>query len=345
MILLASCQPGLEAILGAEIGARGLGSGDRVQPGLWRARRRLDAGDLGDALRLRTADDLYVELLAGAAPALADRLRAAPFPLPAEALALQGEILRRAGRRPAGRVKATCFADGRSGLDRRDLQRCMEASLLAARPGWRLEETRPDAEFVAFVSAGQARLALRLTDPSFRHRGYGRAPAALSPTVAAALVALAEPAADDRFLDPCCGGGTILLERAQAGVPYLALIGGDASEQALEVAQENFGARHRPWSLQRWDARRLPLPAGSVSRVVTNLPFGVQSPAAGGVSAFATACLAEVGRVLAPAGRAVLLWPATEPAIVPGSLCPERATTFSLVGQRVSARFYRRAPG
>ena len=338
--LLAACEPGLEPVVASELEDLGLGPAAVAQEGLLRLERPPGAADVAVALGARTADDLYVEVWVGGPGGLA----AWAAPLPADALALHRRVLAHQGRRPRGRVKVTCFVQGRSDLRRRDTEASLGRRLLAAHPGWRLDPERPDAEVVVFVDARSAVVALRLTDPAFRHRGYGRAPAALSPTVAAALVRLSAPAADDRFLDPCCGGGTILLERALIGLPYAELLGGDLSEYALSVARANFGPRHQPWTLRRWDARHLPLPAASVSRVACNLPFGVQSPVAGGVAAFTASCLAEAARVLRPGGRMVFLWPARPEVRTPPGVEAMRRVDFLLAGRPVAARVYRRAP-
>src|SRR4051794_5728099 len=62
-------------------------------------------------------------------------------------------------------------------------------------------------------------LALRLSDERMRHREYKleHMPASLRPTAAAALAWLTQPDDDDVFLDPMCGAGTILIERANMG--------------------------------------------------------------------------------------------------------------------------------
>lgn len=305
-------------------------------PGLLRVGRAVRAGEVPTALRARTVDDLYLQMWSGARAAFGDLLAARSLPIPGDILAAHRAVLLSARRRPRGLIKTTCFLEGGHHLRRQDVEARLARQLLAAQPTWRLAVDRPDAEVVAFVHSDEAVIALRLTDPAFRHRRYLRAPAALSPTVAAALVRLSRPTAQDRLLDPCCGGGTILLERAHMG-PYRELLGGDTSAEALEVAEANFGNRHKPWSLRVWDARELPLPDGSVNRVVSNLPFGVQVPAAGGVAAFAQACLREVARVLEPEGRAVLLWPRNAVVERPTGLETEASVPFGLVGQAVVA--------
>lgn len=319
-----------------------LGPSEPAHPGLLRLAASLGPADAARALRAWTADDLYVQLWAGPAPArelLADR----PLPLPAAALAVRRGVLRSAGRRPRGRFKTTCFLHGRADVRRRDVEAALARRTLAACPGWRAEAERPDMEIVAFAGPRWAVVALRLTDPSFRHREYGRHRASLSPTVAAALVRLARPSPGEAFLDPCCGAGTVLLERAAVSPPYAQLLGGDADPGAVAVARRNFGQRHRPWRLEVWDARRLPLSAASVDRVVTNLPFGAQVPAEGGAPELAAAVLREAARVLRPTGLAVVL-AAGRPARLPPGLRPARALPIRLVGRPVEVLVFERAP-
>lgn len=339
MVLLATHQPGLESVVGAELTELGLGRFTTVRPGMLRAPQGCAAGDVAAAHRARTVDDLYLEFWSGDGEAFVRALAAPRFSIPGEVLAAHRVLLLAGGRRPRARLKTTCLLQGRSDLRRADVEERLARRLLAAHPGWRLERERPDAEVVAFLHRHDAVVALRLTDPGFRHRHYARAPAALSPTVAAALVRLSVPSAQDRLLDPCCGGGTILLERAGMG-PYRELLGGDAAPDALEVARANLGPRHQPWTLRLWDARRLPLPDACVNRVASNLPFGVQLPATGGVPAFAAACLREVDRVLEPGGRAVLLWPQGAAPRTPPGLHLERVLPFALAGLPVAAHVF-----
>ncbi|MFH1085445.1 MAG: methyltransferase domain-containing protein, partial [Chloroflexota bacterium] len=120
------------------------------------------------------------------------------------------------------------------------------------------------------------------------------------------LAWLSQPDAGDILLDPFCGAGTILIERALMA-RYRLLLGGDLDAEALGAAVENIGPRHKPRQLLRWDAQHLPLEARSVNVVVTNLPFGVQIGDPALVRALYPAAVAEMERVLAPAGRLVLL--------------------------------------
>ncbi len=147
------------------------------------------------------------------------------------------------------------------------------------------------------------------------------------------------------LVDPCCGAGTILIEAARGGVTalggdinpeavaatrinaaYARMDAGapeDAGAQARRGAWRAVGvpAQGRAqvaaprWradpafalGLQRWDARRLPLASGSVPMLATNPPWGRKVGIEAMMSRFYARLGAEVARVLAPGGRAVVL--------------------------------------
>jgi 23S rRNA G2445 N2-methylase RlmL len=131
------------------------------------------------------------------------------------------------------------------------------------------------------------------------------------------MALLTRPASDDVFMDPMCGSGTLLLERAQMG-RYQLLLGGDSDPEAVEATLANFGPRHQPRRIERWDARRLPLEDGSVNKIACNLPWGRQVGEQAAMPALYRDFLAEAARVLSPGGRMVLLtseWNALKTAL------------------------------
>ncbi|HEU5329729.1 MAG TPA: methyltransferase domain-containing protein [Thermomicrobiales bacterium] len=111
-------------------------------------------------------------------------------------------------------------------------------------------------------------------DADLRDRRVAERQGALPPTIAAALAFLGEPRPTDTILDPVCGTGTLLAE-AHAYAPEAALIGVDRDADALVAARQNL-AQLRRVHLMRGDGARTGLPAGSVSLVLANLPFGKQ---------------------------------------------------------------------
>ncbi len=173
---------------------------------------------------------------------------------------------------------------------------------------WMLVEEEADLEVWANLLGTRLLCGLRLSDRTMRHRAYQKVhlPAALRPSVAAAMVLLTEPGEHDTFLDPMCGSGTLLAERILAG-GYQQVLGGDSDARSVEAARQNLSGLGEGWRVARWDARKLPLEAGSVDALATNPPFGKQIGSRQEIEELYPAFIAEVGRVLKPGGRAVIL--------------------------------------
>jgi tRNA (guanine6-N2)-methyltransferase len=315
-LYIAQTQPGFEGVAWEEIAARYAAARAIVSAeghdGYGAAGRRVVAGELARArsarelarrsvpdragmsifvaprvepLRdVRSAEDVFAIVghrrgLAGDAAAL-ERVRGvardAPFVeqgLMAHVRMLPGA---RAGRRLRFRVIARMAGDHE--FRRVDFKRAIEQGILdRGDHAWRLSEEASDIEFWATMFADEVILAMRLSNEGMRHREYKVAhmPGSLRPSVAAALGWLSEPAPDDIVLDPLCGAGTVLIERAHMG-RYNLLIGSDHDRSALEAVRTNIGPRYKPIELHPWDAVAIPLPDRSVSKIVTNLPWGIQ---------------------------------------------------------------------
>ena len=165
-----------------------------------------------------------------------------------------------------------------------------------------------DLEIWLWLSGGEALVGLRISDATMRHRRYKQEhlPASLRPTVAAAMNMLASPTEQDIVLDPLCGAGTLLIERALLA-PYDRLIGGDIRPEALQMARRNARSAEIMASWREWDARELPLEAASVTRIVSNLPFGKQIGSHEENIGLYRRLSEEFARVLAPGGIAVTL--------------------------------------
>ncbi|MFE0150430.1 methyltransferase domain-containing protein [Nonomuraea sp. NPDC059007] len=169
------------------------------------------------------------------------------------------------------------------------------------------------------VEGERAVIALRAGARPLHRRAYKvrSVPGTLHPPLAAAMAYLAEP--KGLVVDPCCGAGTTLIEAA-ARAPEARTLGFDRCGEAIAAAAAN-GPR-LAWA--RADAGRLPLPSGSVDRVLVNPPWQRQVRLAGSGHRL----WAEVRRVLADGGRVVAL----VPEVPRGWAVPERVD-ISLFGR------------
>jgi 23S rRNA G2445 N2-methylase RlmL len=173
-------------------------------------------------------------------------------------------------------------------------------------PSWRHADENAAVEVWLTIHEATAVCGLRLSDQTMRHRTYKHEhlEASLRPTIAAAMVRLAEVRPGQVILDPMCGAGTILAELLALG--KFKAWGGDRDANALRAAGPNL-RRLGPQLLTRWDATRLPLPDASVDRIVSNPPFGRRIGEPEDIGPLYRAMLLEYDRVLRPGGRAVLL--------------------------------------
>jgi 23S rRNA G2445 N2-methylase RlmL len=211
------------------------------------------------------------------------------------------------GSRPSYRIVTRM--EGQYQFRRVDVEQAVLRGL-ARRLGdaWRLVDEAANVEIWVNLLGGRLLCGLRLSDRTMRHRAYQVAhlPASLRPSVAAAMVFLTEPEAQDTFLDPMCGSGTLLAERMLAG-EYQQVLGGDIVGRHMEIARQNLAGLGERWQVSRWDARKLPLDSGSVDAVAANPPFGKQIGSRQELEHLYPAVLAEIARVLKPAGRVVML--------------------------------------
>jgi tRNA (guanine6-N2)-methyltransferase len=266
--------------------------------------------DPAELLRLQHFEDVFALIvdrqgIAGNRAALSTIQGLTAGPGLERAVSIANPILPGNRRKPTFRVIAR--KSGEHAYRRTDLRTATEVAVQGRQPSWALDE---DARFEIWTQLVQDRLivGLRLSDETMRQRTYKmiNLPASLKPTVARAIVTLTRPADEDIFLDPMCGAGTILIERAQVG-RYAKLEGGDIDHQAVQATIENFGNRHRPFEIREWDARELPFADGEISAIGSNLPFGKQIGSRADNQLLYPAALAEWSRVLKPGGRMVLL--------------------------------------
>ncbi|HCI79694.1 MAG TPA: RNA methyltransferase [Ktedonobacter sp.] len=232
-------------------------------------------------LRLRTVEDVFVTVahitgIGHGGNALRVFHSAA---LKADVNAALGAWRRARKAGPAKTWRVVSQMQGTHNFRRVDAGQAVSDALKQILPrGMRYVEDDADLEFWLWISGGgEALVGVRLSDATMRHRTYKHEhlPASLRPTVAAAMGLLARPTESDVVLDPLCGAGTIVIERALLA-PYKQAMGSDISEAAVKMAERNSrSARiHAKW--QTWDARSLPLEDESVTRIISNLPFGKQ---------------------------------------------------------------------
>jgi 23S rRNA G2445 N2-methylase RlmL len=194
-------------------------------------------------------------------------------------------------------------------IDARDaLARGLDGKLPAS---WRHAEENAAVEIWLTIQGATAYCGMRLSDRTMRHRTYKmeHIAASLRPTLAAALVRLADIKPNQVVLDPMCGAGTILaevLDAARSRSLPLQVWGGDLDAAALRAAGPNL-RRLGHALLTRWDAARLPLPDQSVDRLISNPPFGKQLGRPEDIGRLYQRMARAYDRVLRPFARAVLL--------------------------------------
>jgi tRNA (guanine6-N2)-methyltransferase len=174
------------------------------------------------------------------------------------------------------------------------------------RYGWRVDLEGYDYDIHVDVEDDRCTIGLRITPVSLRRRGrIVHVAASLDPTLGYAMCVLSDPQPGEVFVDPTCGAGTVLLERAEIGPARL--VAGDLFAHPLEMARRNVVANAVEAKLSRWDARRLPLAAESVDKVCANLPWGRRAGSHLVNKHLYPPLIREVARVLKVGGRAVLL--------------------------------------
>lgn len=184
----------------------------------------------------------------------------------------------------------------------RELSRTVDGGELESNP------SDYEAEFRLSQRSGLCRLDVKLftledTRFSYRRRVL---PASIHPATAAGLMALAAPWLKENasVADPCCGSGTLLLERSMYGSCRL-LTGVDISRQAIEAAKENFRAAGRKGRFLAADCTRWQ-PEEPCDEIISNLPFGNRVGTHESNRALYRALAERLPRWLKPGGIAVL---------------------------------------
>lgn len=310
----AMVQPGLEEVAGEEITRAVGGVIKKIGEGYVVFRIPEPTTDLLD---LRTVEDVYVlawgtDQLTFRAEDLEKMQRwTAREPDWNELLRIHHQV------HPKPKGKPTYWLvtqmEGEHGYLRRDARKALALGLQGKfPPSWKPAEDNASVEVWLTINNASAICGLRLSDRTMRHRTYKleHRPASLRPTVAAAMVRLAEIRPRHAVLDPMCGAGTILAEhlmvqsgiRADKGVT----LGADLDLGALRSTAGNLrklGQAH----LLHADARKLPIASQSIDRIVTNPPFGKQLSDPEEIGPLYQAMIREYDRLLLAGGMAVIL--------------------------------------
>ena len=119
---------------------------------------------------------------------------------------------------------------------------------------------------------------IRLTPTALSARAWrvrNRADA-LNATVARAMASLSGRRGSGRFVNLCCGSGTLMIERANAG-RFERIVGVDSDANALDCARENIAAAGLGGEMDAvlGDARNAPLKSASFDAATADLPFGM----------------------------------------------------------------------
>ncbi|MBI5669675.1 MAG: methyltransferase domain-containing protein [Chloroflexi bacterium] len=298
------------------------------------AYRRVEAAcqELQPLARLRTVDDVFIQL-ARWQPVTHLRAELGEFAKRSADLILKPALDAIGTMRPlppAPRFSVTANFVGRRNYTAPEIKTAIQAGLSQRHPAWVYVEDDHDADvnLRVFIEHDTALVGVRITRHPLHRRPYktDHLPGSLKPSVAAAMLLLAEAAPGQSLVDPFCGTGTILIEAALQG---LHVIGGDLQAAAARHARINAEHADCHPQLCQWDARRLPLAAASVDLAVSNLPWGRQIVVNENLKSLYHAALPEMRRVVKPGGRIVLLTGVPELVNAPEA----ESTEISLFGQ------------
>jgi 23S rRNA G2445 N2-methylase RlmL len=350
----AVVHPGLEEVAAEEIAAEVGGEVKRTAPGL--VIFRVPAVD-ESLLRLRTTEDVFLlawgtdQLTYRAEDLVRLRRWTAHEPSWDRLLQLHHAVRPKPKGRPTYRLVTQMT--GEHGYRRKDAAKALAQGLAGKLPAsWRPAEENAAVEVWLTIHGATAVCGVRLSDRTMRHRTYKleHLPASLRPTLAAALVRLADVGPTQVVLDPMCGAGTILAEQLEAARikrRRVQVWGGDLDPGAVRAAAANL-RRLGGALLARWDAGRLPLPDRCVDRVVSNPPFGKQLGRPEEIRPLYERTVAEQDRVLRLGGRAVLLvsdYPALRDAARAVGWKAERQLQVRILGQRATVSVWRKERG
>jgi 23S rRNA G2445 N2-methylase RlmL len=308
--LFAVTTRGLESISSAEMARL---PGLQVSQASYRRVSAAYTGEPAALLGLRTVDDIFLDLARweGIAP---QRSELAHLTRLAAELQLRPALETVAHLRPLAHpptFSVTANFVGKRNYSVDEIKEALANGITAAYDWPYAPEDESEINIRLFIEHDIAYAGMRLAATALHRRPYKQTnlPGSLKPPIAAAMLHLAgapfgAPPSGETLLDPLCGAGTILIEAALSNAR---VIGGDNDPLALAAARANASLAGVIAPVLPWDARRLPLDAHSMTRVVTNLPWGRQVAVGEDIAAFYAQVCAEISRVLIPGGQVVAL--------------------------------------
>lgn len=240
------------------------------------------------------------------------RLKALPKADPLAAIERAVRRLDIADLRRAARFRVTCKRSGDHPFSSMEVQRVIGAALVEDY-GVGVDLKDYDVNVRVDVHDRHCLVGLQLTRTALskRFKRPFQPRASLNPTVAYALLHLAQlEGGEGAVLDPFCGSGTVLMEAAQL-YPHLEICGSDWIESVVEGARRNAdlaGVSGRI-DLACVDARALSAhyAAGRFGAIVSNPPYGVRLGQRTNFYWLYRRFLEQALKVLAPGGRVVVL--------------------------------------
>jgi 23S rRNA G2445 N2-methylase RlmL len=208
----------------------------------------------------------------------------------------------------ASSFRVTCERKGEHEYTSMDVEKIAGKALIDK---YRLKVRLEDFEANVFVEIVDDACFVGLLKEEYLHTRYFvlNHPAAIKPSIAYAMVKLADVRPGMTVLDPMCGGGTILIETALA-VDGVKIYGFDVSEYFLEGAVLNAEAMGLGDKIvfKKVDCKRLSkLVDFKVDRIITNPPYGTRPLLKIDPYPLYSQCLTEMSRVLEKNGRIVII--------------------------------------
>jgi len=267
-------------------------------------------GSLAPLCSLRTVDDVFLEIATwmeiGRPRSSLERLRRLAAGLDLHTAAACLACLREVRMPPTFSLSVSFV--GKRNYTVEEIKLVLAQEIEKKHRGWtyQQDDRAADLNVRVFLEHEVATVGVRVGKTPLHDRWYQRVhlPGALKPSVAAALVSLAQTTRTTTVLDPCCGSGTILIEAALQGA---SVCGGDRNPAAVAAAQANVAAAEVKAPIFQWDATSLPIATATIDRVITNLPWGRQVPVDTTLPALYQRLCTQMRRVLAPSGRLVVL--------------------------------------